>query len=99
MMLANPINKDEDFAILNPKDFVAEWKWDGIRVQIIINNNKVTLFSRNGDNISHSFPDIKFLSKKNVVIDGELLVGKNFEPSSFNDLQQRLNRKRLVQKF
>ena len=99
MMLANPINKDEDFAILNPKDFVAEWKWDGIRVQIIINNNEVTLFSRNGDNITHSFPDVKFSSKKNVIIDGELLVGKNFEPSSFNDLQQRLNRKKVSSKI
>ena len=91
MMLSNPINEHEDFLTLNHKDFVAEWKWDGIRVQIIISNNKVNLFSRTGDNITHSFPDIELFSEKNVVIDGELLIGKDYIPSSFNDLQLRLN--------
>ena len=99
MMLSNPIDEKKDFQILDHKDFVAEWKWDGIRVQIIISNDKVVLFSRNGDDITKSFPDITFFSKKNVVIDGELLVGKNCQPSSFNDLQQRLNRKKVSEKI
>ena len=99
MMLSNPINEHEDFLTLNHKDFVAEWKWDGIRVQIIISNNKVNLFSRTGDNITHSFPDIELFSEKNVVIDGELLIGKDSIPSSFNDLQQRLNRKKVSNKI
>tara|TARA_B100000989_G_scaffold297789_1_gene284702 strand:- start:3292 stop:4881 length:1590 start_codon:yes stop_codon:yes gene_type:complete len=99
MMLSNPIDEKKDLQTLDYKDFVAEWKWDGVRVQIIISNDKVVLFSRNGDNITHSFPDISFSSEENVVIDGELLVGKNSEPSSFNDLQQRLNRKIVNKKI
>ena len=103
MMLSNPINEKKDFKTIDFKNFVAEWKWDGMRVQIIVSNNKVLLFSRNGDDISHSFPDIKIFSKKSAVLDGELLVGNNFEPTSFNDLQQRLNRKivskKIIDKF
>ena len=93
MMLAHPINEKKDFEILNWKQFSAEWKWDGIRVQIIISDGKTVIFSRNGDDISQAFPDLSFKSNDSVVLDGELLVGQNFLPSSFNDLQQRLNRK------
>ena len=57
MMLANPIN-EHDFQNLNPEKFIAEWKWDGIRVQIIINKNTVKIFSRTGDDITNSFPEI-----------------------------------------
>lgn len=53
MMLANPINEN-DFQNLKPEKFIAEWKWDGIRVQIIINKNTVKIFSRTGDDITVS---------------------------------------------
>ena len=95
MMLAHPINEEKDFKTLDARQFLAEWKWDGIRVQIIISKNKTVIFSRTGEEISHSFPDINFSSKDNVVIDGELLVGRNCIPETFNDLQQRLNRKNV----
>ena len=94
MMLANPI-EDKDFINLNYNDFVAEWKWDGIRVQIIINDFNIKIFSRTGDDISLSFPEIKSLEKNMVILDGELLVGKNHIPMNFNSLQQRLNRKKV----
>ena len=61
----------------------------------IKNNTKI--FSRNGENL-RTFPELSFKSDNEAVIDGELLVGENFIPSSFNDLQQRLNRKRVTQK-
>ena len=57
VMLAHPI-ADEDFAKLNPEDFVAEWKWDGIRVQASSENGVRRLYSRTGDDISHAFPDL-----------------------------------------
>ena len=98
MMLSHPIDEKSDFANLKPEEFSAEWKWDGIRVQIVIASDETRIFSRNGDDISHSFPDLKFFTKTNVVVDGELLVGKNCIPSSFNDLQQRLNRKKVSKK-
>jgi DNA ligase-1 len=93
MMLSNPIDETKDLAALNPADFSAEWKWDGIRVQLILGKGKVSLFSRTGDDIAESFPDLVDNVFGEAVLDGELLVGRAFEAAPFNDLQQRLNRK------
>jgi len=95
MMLSNPIDEEKDFKRLNPREFQAEYKWDGIRVQLMVSSKSVSLYSRTGDNISSAFPEIIETTRGDAVIDGELLVGKNFKPSSFNDLQQRLNRKKV----
>jgi DNA ligase-1 len=93
LMLSNPIDEDKDLARLDPADFAAEWKWDGIRVQLVLGVGTVSLFSRTGDDIAPGFPDIVDNVHGRAVLDGELLVGRDFEPGSFNDLQQRLNRK------
>jgi DNA ligase-1 len=92
-MLSNPIDADKDFPALDPADFAAEWKWDGIRVQLILGRGAASLFSRTGDDIAAAFPDLVDNVFGEAVLDGELLVGRDFEPSGFNDLQQRLNRK------
>lgn len=92
LMLSNPID-DKDFEKLDPKDFSAEWKWDGIRVQLVMGHGGVSMFSRTGDEISGSFPDVVENVMGQGVLDGELLVGHDFDARSFNDLQQRLNRK------
>ena len=99
MMLSNPIDEGKDLAVLNPADFSAEWKWDGIRVQLILGKGKVSLFSRTGDDIAESFPDLVDNVFGEAVLDGELLVGRNFDAATFNDLQQRLNRKVATQKL
>jgi len=93
LMLSNPIDEAKDFDRLDPAEFVAEWKWDGIRVQLIASRGQVSLFSRTGDDIAPAFPDITENIFGDGVLDGELLVGEGFEPAPFNDLQQRLNRK------
>lgn len=93
MMLSNPIDEDKDLLKLDPAEFSAEWKWDGIRVQMIASRGRVSLFSRTGDDIAAAFPDVVDAVFGDAVLDGELLVGRDFEASSFNDLQQRLNRK------
>jgi len=98
LMLSNPIDEAKDLAVLNPADFSAEWKWDGIRVQLILGQGKASLFSRTGDDIAASFPDLVENAFGEGVLDGELLVGRDFEPLPFNDLQQRLNRKVATQK-
>lgn len=98
MMLSHPIDEEKDFAKLNAKDFQAEWKWDGIRVQLVCDDKVCRLFSRTGDDISTTFPEIIENVNGSAVLDGELLVGHNFEPMSFNGLQQRLNRKTVVKK-
>jgi len=92
LMLSNPI-EDKDFQRFDPADFSAEWKWDGIRVQLVMGPQGVSMFSRTGDEISAAFPDVVENVVGEGVLDGELLVGADFDARSFNDLQQRLNRK------
>ena len=57
LMLSHPI-EDRELAALDPQAFAAEWKWDGIRVQLSANGFATRLFSRSGDDISSGFPDI-----------------------------------------
>ena len=93
LMLSNPIDEEKDLGKFDPKDFSAEWKWDGIRVQLVLGDGAASLFSRTGDDIANAFPDIVENVSGQAVLDGELLVGRDFEAASFNDLQQRLNKK------
>ena len=92
LMLSHPL-EDDDWAALDLAQFWAEWKWDGIRVQIAGDSNQTLLFSRSGDDISGSFPDIVGGSRFDAVLDGELLVVRDGVVAPFSDLQQRLNRK------
>jgi DNA ligase-1 len=57
VMLANPVGEG-DLAGLDPVDYAAEWKWDGIRVQLSRAGDVSKLYSRSGDDISAAFPDI-----------------------------------------
>ena len=98
MMLAHPIDEEKDFQRIVPDDFQAEWKWDGIRVQLVFDSQNRRMFSRTGDDISAAFPDVVENLNGTGVLDGELLVGHKFEPMTFNCLQQRLNRKKVVKK-
>ncbi|WIJ25990.1 cisplatin damage response ATP-dependent DNA ligase [Devosia sp. RR2S18] len=93
LMLSNPLDEEKDLAKFDPADFSAEWKWDGIRVQLVLGQGTASLFSRTGDDIAAAFPDIVENVHGRAVLDGELLVGTEFEARSFKDLQQRLNRK------
>ncbi len=99
MMLSNPINEKKDLKIITPNNFFAEWKWDGIRVQLVSDIKEKRMFSRTGDDISEAFPEI--IQKMNGfgVLDGELLVGHKFIPLPFNSLQKRLNRKKVSNKM
>ena len=55
-------------------DYAAEWKWDGIRVQLVHAGGETRLYSRTGDDISGSFPDVAEAFRTQGVLDGELLV-------------------------
>jgi DNA ligase-1 len=91
-MLAQPL---EDLKV-SMEDFAAEWKWDGIRVQLVRAGGETRLYSRAGDDITRSFPDVAEAFDAEGVLDGELLVRGEFqggEAGSFNALQQRLGRK------
>ena len=97
-MLAHPL-EEEDRAKLDPADHCAEWKWDGIRVQIVAAKGRSRLFSRGGESIGAGFPDLLDAIDFDAVLDGELLVLRDGEVAPFNDLQQRLNRKRVGPKL
>ncbi|WP_414899985.1 cisplatin damage response ATP-dependent DNA ligase [Rhizobium cremeum] len=102
VMLSNPVG-DRDLEGLDPKDFAAEWKWDGIRVQLSHFGGRRKLYSRSGDDISAAFPDVLDAAEFEGVIDGELLIGgtlrSNETTRTFSDLQQRLNRKTVSSKM
>jgi DNA ligase-1 len=102
-MLAHAL-EETDLAALDPKDFTAEWKWDGIRIQAVSgrdeNGDTVTrLYSRTGEDISKSFPDLLPSLRLPAAIDGELLILREGRVQSFNVLQQRLNRKAVTPKL
>ena len=99
-MLAHPL---EDGAEPDLADYAAEWKWDGIRVQVVCNGTETRVYSRSGDDISATFPEVAAALTIPAVLDGELLVHGSYQgigkgtgeggAASFNALQQRLGRK------
>jgi DNA ligase-1 len=91
-MLAHPIEAT-DLATLDPAAYAAEWKWDGIRVQLVGGPGGNRVFSRGADDISASFPDIIAAINFHAVLDGELVIARDGVIAPFADLQQRLNRK------
>lgn len=98
VMLANPV-QDGELERRDPKTYAAEWKWDGIRVQATSERGVRRLYSRTGDDISGSFPDVLDAMTFSGSIDGELLVGRpGVETGTFSQLQQRLNRKTVSAK-
>ena len=99
VMLAQAIDEAVDFARLDPADYAAEWKWDGIRVQAVHEGGVRRLYTRTGDDISRTFPDILGALEREGVLDGELLVVRDGRVASFADLQQRLNRKAVDSKL
>jgi DNA ligase 1 len=102
VMLATPTDA-EDLARHDPADYLAEWKWDGIRVQVTAQGDRRRIYSRTGDDISAAFPDLLAAMDFEGALDGELLVGHAeggaIVTGTFSDLQQRLNRKTVPAKL
>ena len=99
-MLAHAIEA-ADFAALDPAAYLAEWKWDGIRVQAAAGRDAggrrlCRLYSRSGEDISAAFPDLVEAVAFEGALDGELLIVRDGRVQSFNVLQQRLNRKTVT---
>jgi DNA ligase-1 len=103
-MLAQPLEETR----VSLDDYAAEWKWDGIRVQLVHAGGQTRVYSRTGDDISRSFPDVAEAFQAPGVLDGELLVRGSDQgiadvhggaAASFNALQQRLGRKNVSGKM
>lgn len=102
--LAYPLETDYDQFSSTEKfsDWTIEWKWDGIRSQLIRREDESFLWSRGGELISVGFPEIIEGSKllpDGTVIDGEILAWANDEAMPFQFLQKRITRKTVSKKM
>ncbi|MBA3603617.1 MAG: ATP-dependent DNA ligase [Parachlamydiaceae bacterium] len=82
----------------DPSEWIAEWKWDGIRGQAVIRNGTCALWSRGNELISNQFPELIEAFKtiaEGTVLDGEILAFQNGHPLPFAELQKRLGRKNV----
>jgi DNA ligase-1 len=89
-----------DAGLITPEAFAAEWKYDGVRIQASVEGTVRRIYTRTGDDISHTFPDVLAGMSFQGTLDGELLIraedGTGVAP--FNALQQRLNRKTVTKR-
>lgn len=86
----------------NPEDWFVEWKWDGIRAQIIFRNREIYIWSRGEELVTDKFPELKIFSElvpDGTVLDGEIVCFQNGKPMPFNVLQTRIGRKNISKKI
>ena len=96
--LASPLDSDVR-ALGDPQDWQIEWKWDGIRAQLIRRGADVHLWSRGEELITHRFPEITAAATHlpdGTVLDGEVLAFRDDRPLPFSALQQRIGRQKQV---
>jgi DNA ligase-1 len=97
-MLATPAADLADIARTMPEEFLVEDKFDGIRAQAHVNSERVAIYSRTMDEITHRFPELisplKSLST-DVIIDGEIVPASEEAILPFSELQKRLGRKNV----
>ena len=99
--LASPIDK-EAHDLGNFSDFAFEWKWDGIRGQLIKREGEAFLWSRGEELVNEQFPEIVAAAESlpdGTVIDGEILPWNEQGVMSFSELQRRLGRKNVGKKL
>jgi DNA ligase-1 len=96
--LASPL--EEDVSTLgDPADWILEWKWDGIRAQLVKRGGAIHLWSRGEELITHRFPEIVAAATHlpdGTVLDGEVLAFRDDRPLPFSALQQRIGRQKQV---
>jgi DNA ligase-1 len=100
--LAYPLDEDSRAKLGEITDWQIEWKWDGIRAQLIKRDGEVILWSRGEEMVSEQFPEIVEAAAHwpdAVVLDGELLAWADDRPASFSQLQRRLGRKKVGAKL
>jgi DNA ligase-1 len=97
--LAHPVETENIQNDFNPDEWQAEWKWDGIRGQIIKRNDQVFIWSRGEELVTEKFPELAEMAQKlpnGTVLDGEITAFENGEPLSFAVLQTRIGRKNIT---
>jgi DNA ligase-1 len=93
--------EDEPAGLGEPHEWQAEWKWDGIRGQIIKRNEELFVWSRGEELMTDKFPEYHSLKNtlpNGLALDGEIMPYHNNLPLSFNVLQTRIGRKNVTKK-
>jgi DNA ligase-1 len=93
--LAHPLDQAPE-ALGAPHDWLAEWKWDGIRAQLVRRRGRTVLWSRGEELLAGRFPELEAAAEwlpDGTVLDGEILAWRDGCPLPFSTLQRRLNRK------
>jgi DNA ligase-1 len=96
--LASPLD-EEPSTLGDPADWILEWKWDGIRAQLVKRGGAVHLWSRGEELITQRFPEITAAATHlpdGTVLDGEVLAFRDGRPLLFSALQQRIGRQKQV---
>jgi DNA ligase-1 len=93
----------EEFAnrLAAPEDWIVEWKYDGIRAQVVKRASQAWIWSRGEELVTERFPEIGAAAAplaNGTVLDGEVVVWKDGKVAPFNLLQQRIGRKTLTKK-
>jgi len=99
--LAYPVDADID-KLGDVQQWQAEWKWDGIRAQVIKREGRVFIWSRGEELVTAKYPEIAAAAAElpdGTVIDGEILPWKNNRPLHFGELQRRIGRKTVGKKL
>ena len=86
----------------NVTDWQAEWKWDGIRAQLVRRDDEIAIWSRGEELLNEAFPEITQTARtlpRGTVLDGELLAVRNHQLLPFTSLSRRTNRRRVTKKI
>ncbi|OWQ90732.1 ATP-dependent DNA ligase [Roseateles aquatilis] len=103
--LAHPFNlpvEQFDAAIGPPDDWLIEWKWDGIRAQLVKRDGEASIWSRGEELVTDRFPELRAMGEAlpdGTVLDGEVLIWRDGRAQPFAELQRRIGRKTLGPKL
>lgn len=100
--LAYPLDDDAKSKLREVNDWQIEWKWDGIRAQLIKRDGQIIIWSRGEEMVTEQFPEVAEAAAhwpEDLVLDGELLAWAGDKPAPFSDLQRRLGRKKVGPKL
>jgi DNA ligase-1 len=105
-VMLGQISKDSIEDIIEPMDSLAcEWKYDGARLQIHKDGDKVTLYSKKPENVTNSFPDVvenvlKYIKAEQAIVEGEVVaIDTDGSPLPFSMLLQRIRRKNNIESY
>ncbi len=99
--LAYPLEA-EPSSLGDVQEWQAEWKWDGIRCQLVRRRGRTFLWSRGEELLAGRFPEVESCAEwlpDGTVLDGELLAWRDGQPLPFTELQRRINRKTVGKKL